>query len=66
MALGLVSTVSGEGGNAALSKALHLTPSGTALDGLRIESPEHLARLKNTVLDDLIVLHHTIFSAERQ
>ncbi|SJL18321.1 uncharacterized protein ARMOST_21907 [Armillaria ostoyae] len=65
-ALGLVSTVSGEGGNAALSEALRLTPQGMALDGLRIESPEHLARLENTVLGDLVVLHHTIFSAERQ
>ncbi|SJL00938.1 uncharacterized protein ARMOST_04254 [Armillaria ostoyae] len=65
-ALGLVSTVSGEGGNAALSEALRSTPRGTALDGLRIESPEHLARLENAVLGDLVVLHHTIFSAERQ
>ncbi|SJL18607.1 uncharacterized protein ARMOST_22204 [Armillaria ostoyae] len=66
MALGLVSTVSGESGNAALSEALRSTPQGTALDGLRIESSEHLARLKNAVLGDLVVLHHTIFSAERQ
>ncbi|SJL13050.1 uncharacterized protein ARMOST_16487 [Armillaria ostoyae] len=66
MALGLVSTISGEGGNAALSEALRSTPWGTALDGLRIESPEHLARLENAVLGNLVVLHHTIFSAERQ
>ncbi|PBK60835.1 hypothetical protein ARMSODRAFT_981928 [Armillaria solidipes] len=65
-ALGLVSTVSGESGNAALSEALRSTPRGTALDGLRIESSEHLARLENAVLGDLVVLHHTIFSAERQ
>ena len=58
--------VSGESGNAALSEALRSSPQGASLDGLRIESPEFLARLESAVLGDLVVLHHTIFAAERQ
>ena len=58
--------VSGESGNAALSEALRSSPQGASLDGLRIESPEFLARLESAVLGDLVVLHHTIFAVERQ
>ncbi len=60
------SLVSGESGNAALSEALRLSPQGVSLDGLRIELPEFLAKLESAILGDLVMLHHTIFAAERQ
>ncbi|KAG7443284.1 uncharacterized protein BT62DRAFT_922064 [Guyanagaster necrorhizus] len=65
-ALGLINAFANNKEAAPSVDALYKSYKGLTMSCFTVERPEHLAKLESALMDDVLVLQHTLYAAEKQ